>query len=126
MILDTSIWVALLDEDDSCHHDAAKIIADIHPEDLHISDYIYCEILTVLRRKNLEFMIRELINFISDFNIKVKFIDQDLFNLASSLFLNFEKLSFTDCAILATAKFNREKLFTFDKQLEKAYQKILD
>lgn len=124
MILDTSIWVALLDEDDSCHEEAMKLVENISPQDLYLLDYIYCETMNVLRRKKLEIKIAELINFISDLHIEIKFIDKVLFGLTNSLFLRFGKLSFTDCALLATSKHNHAQLVTFDRELLKAHQEI--
>lgn len=124
MIIDTSVWISLLDEDDSCHKAAIKLVENISPQEIYLLDYIYCETMTVLRRKKLEFKIVELMNFISEAEIGIRFIDKFLFNLSSSFFLKFRKLSFTDCILLATAKHNSAQLVTFDRELLKAHQEI--
>lgn len=118
-ILDTCIWVALLNNDDSCHGKAAELVLGIDTKDIQIFDYTYGEVLTVLRNKADTYKCSQFKNFLKDIKIDVFFSDINIFNLADKIFFQNPKLSFIDCLTLATAKIHNSKFHTFDKELQK-------
>lgn len=121
IMLDTSLWIALLDSTDSCREKAINIVKSIESENLYIFDYIYAETLTVLRNKALDVKLHELTGFLEAGNLKVNISDSTMFSMANELFFRYKKLSFVDCTLMATAKIKKGHLLTFDKQLQKAW-----
>lgn len=123
-MFDTSIWVALLDKTDPCHEKAIAVAKQTAPESLKIFDHIYAETLTVARNKISEEACGRFIDFLKDFNKEITLSDEKNFSLANILFIKFNKLSFTDCLLMASAKLNKSEIFTFDKELIHAWEKV--
>lgn len=124
IILDTSVWIALLDQNDSCRNRAIKIVANINSGFLKVFDHIYSEVLTVLRNKALEQECPKFVNFLQTTKIKVNLINENMLTLANFFFFQYKKLSFTDCLLLAAAKTTNAELITFDKELKKIWEKM--
>ncbi|MFH1218220.1 MAG: PIN domain-containing protein [Candidatus Peregrinibacteria bacterium] len=123
-ILDTSIWVALINKSDTCYEKAKKIAKETNLEELEIFDYTYIETLTVLRNKVSETACNNFLNFVKDYQKNITLSNEEIFSLANAFFFQDKTLSFTDCLLIATAKINSAKLLTFDKALEKAWNKV--
>lgn len=124
VILDTSIWIGLLDNTDSCNEKARNIVKNFYHKDLIVYDFVYTEILTVLRNKKLNLICRKIIEFLYEAELKVILSDENIFTLAHKFFFENLRLSFTDCLLMASAKINNAELVTFDKYLQKAWEKV--
>lgn len=123
--IDSSIWVALFDENDSCHEEAIKIIENLNSASINLIEHIYAEVLTVLRNKKLTNECQKFIDFLKAVKIKIKFLNKNSFTLANFLFFQFKKLSFTDCFLMSTAVLEKAQLMTFDKAIKKAWKSML-
>lgn len=124
IILDTAVWIALLNKKDSCHNRAKGIAKNINYSALQIFDHIYIETLTVLRNKTTDLACKKFIKFFQDAKQDIIITNKKFFVLANHFFFRFKKLSFTDCLILAAAKVDKSQLITFDKALQKAWEEI--
>lgn len=120
-LLDSCVWIGLLNKEDSTHERAIKIVTEMKEQDLEVLDHIYGETLTVLRNRISEELCNQFMKFLKVFDIKIDMIDENIFMLADNLFLKFQKLSFTDCILLAAAKTYNANLVTFDKDLENTW-----
>lgn len=123
-ILDTAFWVALMKSDDSNHELAKKIAKRICHDELDVYDHTYIETLTVLRNKVSELACSQFINFFKDLKINILISNEKILSLATIFFIQFKKLSFTDCMIIASAKLTGAQIFTFDKYLQKTWEYI--
>lgn len=122
--MDTSVWISLLDEEDSCNERARNIVRNICYQDLEIMDHLYAEILTVLRNKISDQQCYRFSNFLKNAGLKITLITREVLNLANFVFFKSSKLSFTDCLLIASAKLSGADLVTFDKNLEKEWNKV--
>ncbi|MBI2634137.1 PIN domain-containing protein [Candidatus Peregrinibacteria bacterium] len=126
IMIDTSIWIALLDKTDNCHRQAISALNGIYYRDIGICDQIYGETLTVLRNKLHEQKCYEFYKFINDQGVNTMLSDRHVLMLSMHYFFLYRKLSFVDCLLMATAKLNNAELLTFDKSLKKAWDSIGD
>lgn len=122
IMIDTSVWVALLDKGDSLHKKAKDAVRNVQPNQLKIFDHIYIETLTVIRNKVSDFYCEQFIKFLKNCNLEINLTSRKILTLATFLFFQFKKLSFPDCLIMASAKINKAELITFDKALKKAWE----
>lgn len=123
-ILDTSVWISLLNKQDSTHQKARKLIEELKGCSFEIMDSIYSETLTVLRNKVSERQCIAFTRLLRDASMKITLSSSKVFTQANFFFFQFNKLSFTDCLLLAAAKLNNAELVTFDKNLQKAWNKV--
>ena len=122
ILIDSSIWVSILKEDDSQHEKGVRIIESIDEKNITIFDYTYSETLTVLKQKSSLKTCFAFLKLLEKMNLDVTVSDVPQIELANRLFFTVNnKLSFVDCLLLATAKINNARLITFDKELEKLY-----
>ena len=123
VILDSNVWIAYLNKNDSQHKKAEQIFQKLN-KPLILPEYIILEICSVLA-------IRASKN-VSDKFIKVFLYNQDIQILLSNekLFINTlkrfldktsKKLSFVDAALLHLSK--SYEIITFDLNLQKAIKK---
>lgn len=124
VMIDTSIWVALLNKMDSTHYRAKDLIRNSADTDYKIYDYIYSETMTILKGKVSHESCIEFLKIIGILNLPIMLSTQEAFSLASSYFLQHKKLSFTDCLLMASAKLENASLLTFDRNLKKAWDAL--
>lgn len=124
ILIDTSVWVALMDSQDSCHHQAKSLVKDMFYEDVGIFDHIYSEILTVLRNKTSDENCAKFIEYLKYTKININFSSRESFFLAKAFFFKFPKISFIDSLLMAFAKETNSDLITFDKELKKAWEQV--
>lgn len=124
VFLDSSVWIAFLNNQDSQNQKSISIFKNIEKEYLEINDYVFSESLTVFRYKKLEKQCKNLIRFLKDFNINFNISDNQVLALANYYFFKYQKLSFVDCQLLASSKINDAELITFDKELQKAWNLV--
>ncbi len=125
MMIDSSIWVALFDKNDSCHAEAVKLMENLNSKFIKLINHVYAEVLTVLKNKKLNNECQKFINFLSITKIKINFSNENSFTLANFLFFQFKKLSFADCLLISMSNLNNTELMTFDKALKKAWKSML-
>jgi|GEM_PF-1225755 len=120
-LLDSCVWIALCDEADSLNKRAVSLAKTIGLEGLRIPDYIYSEVLTRLKMKTGINACKTFINALSLYGFDISLTTLETLETATKIFFSrSEKLSFTDCLLLAEAKENKMKVLTFDKALKKA------
>lgn len=124
ILLDSSIWISVLKEDDTQHEKGLKIMDAIDRKNITLLDCIYSETLTVLKQKTSLKICFEFLRLLKKMNLAVTVSDIPQIELAHHVFFSENnKLSFTDCLLLATAKINEAELITFDQELRKYWEK---
>ena len=127
VILDTGFIIALRNEDDQFHSTAKilmrKMLKGIYGRIL-INDYIFDEAVTLamIRKKEIQF-IKDLGKYcLQSERIVLINIGEDLFFHSWKLFLKYydQKLSFTDCTLIAIQSLFEQPCFvaTFDSPLK--------
>ncbi|MBI2098620.1 MAG: type II toxin-antitoxin system VapC family toxin [Candidatus Wildermuthbacteria bacterium] len=120
IVLDSNVWIALFDKDDSLHGRAQRAIGGLK-ERVALPEYVILEVTTVLAQKaGKSFADSFLQKVYANRDIQIivssgQFLDELVsFYLSSST----KNLSFVDYALLFLSR--RMKILTFDKNLEKA------
>jgi predicted nucleic acid-binding protein len=119
IILDSNIWIAYLNKNDSQHRKAVSIFSKIK-EDVLVTEYIILEVATVLSMRVDKKIADNFINLIrSNQDIEVFSSSENFFNKTLGYFLEYQKgnLSFVDISLLALSK--NYQVFTFDEDLKK-------
>ncbi|MFA6918349.1 MAG: PIN domain-containing protein [Candidatus Gracilibacteria bacterium] len=120
MILDSSVWIALVRDEDSQHEKCEALIDLWDKEDLELYDFTFAETLNVLKRKTSPRTCYNFLKFLERINLNVRVSTLAQLELANELFFNNFKnnLSFTDYLLIASAKLQKAEILTFDKRLE--------
>lgn len=122
IIIDASVFVAYANKDDIHNKKAIKIINSCLSGNygrVLTTDYIFDETVSVILRKSNKKNAKEFGNYLLNSEIYIARVDSLVFKEAWNLFDKFEKLSFTDCTIVAFIKtFNIKSLATFDKEFK--------
>ena len=124
-ILDSSVWISFLDKNDSQHKKAENIMEEMDC-DIAVPEYVIIEVCTVLLKKTNKKIADGFIEIAFDNqNTRVLFFNEHFFNLFINNFKNIQNknLSFIDTALLYLSK--TYKIITFDKNLQKAIDKLL-
>ena len=124
IVVDSNIFYAILNKDDSLHNDANKLFEEISKNIIIVPYSVLSEVSTLLcyrqwKRKADEFikMLQESDNVF----IVSNFLNDDIDNFL----LVDSKISFTDISLISICKEYNALLASFDKQLLKIYKKIL-
>ncbi len=123
IILDSNIWIAYLDTDDSQHQKAIDIFRKLDTVVL-ITEYIILEVSTVLAMRLSKKVADEFLKKITDNrDIQILYSSRDFFDNIVSTFIEYPKrnLSFIDLSLLILAK--DYSLKTFDKKLSNAIRR---
>lgn len=131
VFVDTNIFVALSNKNDSTHVRALKLLDFLEENQaiLFTSSDVIGETLTVMARKLGK---KGAINFLIDYRnsgIKEIFIDEKIHGDAQNLFLKVHSklVSFIDCSCAIAMKQNKiPYAFTFDKQFKGLGIKLLE
>lgn len=125
VILDSNIWIGLLNVDDSCHK-KAKVLFKKITETIILPEYVILEVASIIshkvgKRKSDNF-IKGVIN---NRDVEVFPSSREFFGEVINfyLFKKSEKLSFVDYSLLYLAQ--KIKVLTFDKNLRKEIKKLL-
>lgn len=124
IIIDSSVWIALISKEDSCHETAIKAITKLHNTQIVIFDHVYAETLTVLRNKLSEKHCDKFIKLLRMLQRKVTITTQESMTLANSFFFRFKKLSFIDSILLSSSSLRKTRILTFDKNLQKDHESL--
>lgn len=118
-ILDSSVWIALLDIDDSQHEKARKALSNLQWPVL-VPEYVLLEVCSVLTRVRKE-LADEFIERVENSNDVQLLYSNELFcNQVLETFREYPRndLSFVDMALLKLSE--EHGLVTFDKKLQRA------
>lgn len=129
MLIDSSVWIAYFDRDDS-HADRAKKILDEYTADssiLLVTDYVIQEVVTVLLYKNKPMIVERFMEYLDD-EPSIEIVSIDAHHVRKTIqFAKTKywrpKLSLTDWSLLFLARNLNLHLATFDNQLYNAYRK---
>jgi len=123
ILIDSNIIIGYCNKEDYFHEQAKQILKEIdegkYGEQI-ISNFIFSEIVTVLKlRVSNESAITAGTHILNS-NVKIKNIDDDAFQEAWNLFKNQKhKLGFTDCSNIALMQEQGIKyIATFDKEFK--------
>lgn len=117
VILDTNIWVAALNQNDSLHSKAQKLFSNLN-EEILIPEYILVETLNILSvkagKRQTEAFLKTALN---SEQVEILFSSKLFFQEISEFFVNFSynKLSFVDQSLLFLSQ--KYPVLTFDKDL---------
>ena len=121
IILDSNVWIAFLNADDSQHVRAEKVMKSVLNEQIGIPEYVIVEVCNVIAAKAGQASARAFLNAISENEqFSILFAGVEFYHSVSSFFIERELsgLSFVDVALLFLAQ--EHKVITFDKRLGKA------
>lgn len=115
--LDSSVLVALFRQTDALHIKALEIFKS--GGNFFVLDYVFSEVVTVLKNKENMETVRAFIDYIFDAeSIDIYRLEGDEFLFAVDLFRDAEnKLSFVDTLLLALSELKGHDVITFDKEL---------
>lgn len=119
---DSNFFVALLNPFDSLHEKALQASLRMKEElcQLIITNLIFLEIVTILsQRVSRRVSITFGTHILQDNQIEIIHVDEELQKRSWEIFQTTDKknVSFVDCSILATMKFNNvHTLLTFDRE----------
>jgi predicted nucleic acid-binding protein len=118
VILDTNVWVAALNVEDSLHEKAQKIFELCKQEVLGLPEYVYVETVQVLHRRAGVALSKQFVFMINDTKgVEILDTDAELRKNIDTLYIESSNtLSFTDCSLLYLSK--TYQVITFDKQLD--------
>ncbi|MFB6226055.1 MAG: type II toxin-antitoxin system VapC family toxin [Candidatus Paceibacteria bacterium] len=112
--LNTSFLLAFIDSDDDHHQKSREIMGKIRDEEVYISDRVFTETVNTIFSRFDHSDAENFSDYLRKSGINILHTNSVTFSMASELFES-EKVSFTDCSIIALMKaLNIEKLCTFD------------
>ena len=119
IVLDSSVWVAFFDKDDSFHHRATQIVSSLQ-ERIALPEYVLLEVTTVLSQKAGKSLANVFLRKITtNQDVQVLSSSQQFLDAVIHLYLSKTngKLSFVDYALLYLS--SKTRVVTFDKDLKK-------
>ena len=123
-VLDSSVWVALFLDGDTNHEKAAEIFDSITRR-VYVPYVVLSEVATALTYKFSKRQADKFLQFVTD-NERFSLID-NRYATDVPAFLKFaDRISFADIAIIGTALTMESTLITFDKQMKKLYERVLE
>lgn len=122
ILIDASIFCSYANMRDVHHQHARKILQSIEAENYgqpFTTDYIFDETVTVAQRKASKEAAILAGKLILETNVHLVRITREMFATAWSIFQKQNKLSFTDCTIIAAVEILQiQYVATFDKELK--------
>lgn len=124
IFVDTGAWIALLNQTDQHHHDAAVVFKDLQQQQnrLLTTDYVIDETVTRLRydtNHSLSVTFLNRIELLEETEIlTIAEIGKSVFEAAKALFCQYDsvQLSFTDCTSFVVCRINNiSEAFAFDR-----------
>lgn len=124
VLIDSSVWVAIMNEEDSQHLKAGDLMQQFFWDQVEVLDHMYAETLNVLRRKSSVDHCRKFVNFLRKRNIPFLLCNNNSLDFANQIFFAHPKLSFTDALLIATAKLYGHEILTFDENLLRVWRSL--
>ena len=120
IVLDSSVWIAYLHEEDSQHKKARELVGEL-TNPLIVPAEVLSEVATALRNKKREDLAKgftmQVISGVSPLLVS----NEDTVRRTAEVFVaRKDKLSFTDTALLALAR--SYQVITFDRDLRRAIE----
>ena len=115
----SGVWIAAFNSKDQYYKEGSKIIEALienRIKDAHISDFIFNEVVTYIRKKiGIKESIETANALLNSYNIRIIYVDQAIFNASYHIFQRYDQLNFTDSTIVVIMKNLKIKnLFSFD------------
>ena len=114
-LLDSSVWIALFIEDDSCHARAELIFVSLTGI-VYVPYCIVLEVVTILERKHSLQQALKFLSFIEN-DARVLLVNDDIHEEVDFFVGLGESTSFVDASLLFLSKKLGAQLTTFDKNL---------
>jgi len=124
IILDSNIWIALLNEEDSQHKQAVNLFDKIK-QTILIHEYIIIEVCSILLIKAGKTISNSFLNTILDNrDIEILLSNPSFFTAVVAEYKNSKQrnLSFVDISLLYMAQ--KHEVLTFDANLQKAIKSL--
>lgn len=123
IILDSNIWIAVLNENDSLHQRAVALFENIE-EEVILHEYIIVEVCNVLLLRKGKKNADEFLDSMLKDGLYVLYSSPSVFEEVCTFFRNRteKNLSFIDTTLLYYS--HDYQVYTFDKHLQKAIQKL--
>ena len=121
-ILDTSVWIGFLDIANPNHVKSRKIIEDCDFSDVYITEYVFLEVVTILKQNAGQEKTQKFIEFCGEY---IEFIPSEQFFVQTReiyIELREKKLSFVGASLLYLS--SEYEIITNDKMLCKWIEKI--
>ena len=119
IILDSNVWIAFLNKDDSQNAKASELFTNISIEKVLLTEYIILEVATIIKQKRGQKSAnRFLYNFTNESQLKILY-SADFYQQTVELFISSSpnKLSFVDTSLVVLS--DKYKIISFDKELTK-------
>ncbi len=117
--VDTNVLFSYFDKNEKNHFKARKIIRLIDDNSKHTyfySDYVFDEILTLVRKRQGVNVSNRVLDVLIDSNLKLLKLNEAHLNVALEIFRKYGGLSFTDSTIVALMLDKEIKeIYSFDK-----------
>ncbi len=123
-ILDSNVWIALFNTQDS-QHAKAKALQDTMEFPILLPEYVIIEVCTVLLQKTTKVQVEQFLDFATNSqDIELGLSYQEFFFDVVKTFRNYpsRELSFTDIALLVLSR--SHTVVTFDGDLNRAIRPI--
>ena len=125
ILLDSNIWIGLLNVDDLYHKKAGTLLKKIK-EKIILPEYVILEVATIISQKvNKETSNDFIRNVIDNKDIEIFSSSREFLGEVMNFYLSNKekKLSFVDYSLLYLSK--KMEVLTFDKNLQKEIKKLL-
>lgn len=119
MILDSNVWVAFFDKDDSSHSKAAQLVGSLRDR-IILPEYVLLEVTAVLSQKAGKSLADTFLQKVfANRDVQILYSSQRFLDEVVRLYLSRTngKLSFVDYALLYLS--HKTNVVTFDKDLKK-------
>ena len=124
MVLDSNVWIAFFNPDDSNHHEAQKIFSKTQ-EKVGLPEYVLLEVTTILAQKMGKDIADQFLQMTrASKDVEILPSSKEFFDGVIQLYLSKtnEKLSFIDYSLLYLS--SKRNVVTFDKDLKKELAKM--
>ncbi|MCE2400078.1 PIN domain-containing protein [Candidatus Poribacteria bacterium] len=127
IFVDTSAWIALINQRDQYHRDAVAVFEGLQQQEIRLltTDYVIDETVTRLRYDTNHTLAVEFLNRIELLEeteiLTIAEIDKNIFEQAKALFRQYDsvQLSFTDCTSFVICRANHIfEAFAFDHHFQ--------
>ncbi len=122
IILDSCVWIAFLNKEDSLHEKAENLVVNLDFNKVLLPNLILYEILTVLKLKsNQELqLLKAFLRLLKGVEIEVSNIPDQIIEFAIKTLVEVShKTSFVDVCLYEWSKKNNTQIITFDDNLNK-------
>jgi len=118
-MVDSGVWISAFNKKDIHHEEGKAIVSAISEGKLSgvlITDYIFNEVVTYVRKKiDFNASVQAANALLDSNNIEFINVDNSTFNSSIHIFQKYDQLSFTDASIVVIMKNSNVKvLYSFD------------